>query len=64
MPRSSETLESKVLGFFKTAPLPVAQLLLGLVTTEVKSRSGGIGTPKPAKKKKVDLPTEVLGAVG
>lgn len=38
MPRSVESPESKILHYFRTAPLEAASLLLGLVRGEMKDR--------------------------
>ena len=57
MPRNAETFESRVLSYFKTAPLPEAKLVLGLCVTLVKERNGGLGPAAKPRKPKVDKPS-------
>ena len=49
MSRPKASTESQVMQYFKTAPLPEAQLVFGLVKAEMKQREGF--TPKTRLKK-------------
>lgn len=53
MPRSQQSMESRILEWFGTAPLAVAVLVLGLVKTSVGKRVHK--GPKPAVKAKVKV---------
>ncbi len=63
MARSKDSFESRVLQHFKTAPLDAAQLLFGLVASEMRAR-----TPKVAKKaakvKRVAAATQPTDSLG
>lgn len=54
MPRSQQSMESRILEWFKHAPLAVAVLVLGLAKDAVKGRQPKSATPaKPMARKKV-----------
>lgn len=60
MARSKETLESRILAYFRSSELGAAQLLFGLVAGEMRAR-----TPKAVAKKKavkkVEPPKDSIG---
>jgi hypothetical protein len=50
MPRAVESIEGKILKYFRTAPAAAVSLLLGLVKDAVRERQGGTGGIPPARK--------------
>lgn len=52
MPRSSETPEAKILAYFETTPIQVAQMVFGLAAAIVKRRAH-VPTKKTAKERTV-----------
>ena len=53
MARSKDSFESKILTHFRTAELPAAQMLFGLVAGEMRQRTPKVATKKSPKVKKV-----------
>ena len=66
MPRSSQSPESKVLEYFKTAPLAAVQVVIGLVKEIVKGREEApvakVGGKRRKRAKAVHAPVPAVAA--
>lgn len=61
MPKAKESVETKIINYFRTESLDKAEVMLGLVTSEVKARRPPM-MRKPAKAKKAQVAKKLNAA--
>lgn len=63
MPRTAESDESRILNFFRNAPLEVARVVFNLVRSEMKERDTAPAVKRGRKPKAQSAP-EAVASVG